>query len=520
MDFEDIERTLRSCFVEPDDTEADVARKRELRRQVQRELSDLLQHQEPNSDQAFALAQILSHAGPGDSSSLETAQQLASLAHAKAHPEAGPLFARCVDRLLLHQRKPQRYGTLRPTVGGEIRLLPVDPSVTDQERAELGLPPFAHVQEEVANANRAAALRVAEEGLPEGVNLRRVFRAHRPAEYERALSGRDEGVWREGDDIVFCWRGTAEAVTAWFGVEMAMEPLDGTDLWALAVRIRDLDRAAFSYRFLPTGSDGTAPSWDQPSGTWRGPSAPPPPDRASPLQGQLRTVEFDSEVLGERRALQIYLPPGYDPRHRAPVLYATDSRTSADLIEPLIVGGRIPPLVSVGVPFGPDLDGDRRAQEYLPGLHPDRFEAHRRFFVEEVARWSEAELGVTSDRRGRIVFGVSNGAAFAAAMGVRHPEHFGTVIAFSLGITPGRLSWQPDQAPGHYLCAGTLEEGFLRGTLQWAERATASGSDVEVRTWVSGHDMVMWDGELPAALEWALGDLNGVGDDGFRSRTS
>jgi enterochelin esterase-like enzyme len=117
----------------------------------------------------------------------------------------------------------------------------------------------------------------------------------------------------------------------------------------------------------------------------------------------------------------------------------------------------------------------------------------------------EAELGAAPERRGRAVFGVSNGAAFAAAMGVRHPEHFGSVIAFSLGITPRRPQWPPGQAPRHYLCAGTLEEGFSRGTQQWAQVASVAGSEVVHRSWVSGHDMVMWDGELPRAVEWLFG---------------
>ena len=76
-----------------------------------------------------------------------------------------------------------------------------------------------------------------------------------------------------------------------------------------------------------------------------------------------------------------------------------------------------------------------------------------------------------------------------------------------MGMTPAAPAWSPGQAPRHYLCAGTLEEGFFRGTQQWAERAAASGSDVVHRTWVSGHDMVMWEGELPAALEWVFTGL-------------
>lgn len=503
MNFADVERVLHSCVIEIDDGDAERTKKRHRRQRAQQDLEALLRTTEPTTDEAYRLALILSRAGPGDLSPLKSAVDLARRAHRSGHPEAGLLVARCVDRVLYSEHKPQRYGTVRPTIGGETGLPALDPSVTDAERAELGLPPVAQMLKEIEQANRDAAHRVAELGLPEGANLRRVYRSLRPAELAKKLTERGEGVWRDGDDVVFCWRGSAPAVRVWFGIVMAMDHLDGTDLWVLVVRIRDLDRGAFSYRFLPEG-DGER-SWGEPPGTWRSPDAPPAPLVAQTLVGELRTVELDSAALGERRRLHVYLPPDHDRRDPVGVLYATDGRVSAELIEPLILAGRIPPIVSVGVPFGEDPGADRRAQEYLPGFNPERFEAHRRFFVEEVSVWAEAELGVAAGRKFRSVFGVSNGAAFAAAMGVRHPEHFGTIIAFSLAITGAAPTWEPDEAPRHYLCAGSLEEGFERGTRQWAEIVRAAGAEVVHRSWVSGHDPLMWDGELPRALEWTYG---------------
>ena len=504
VNFTDVERVLQSCMVGIDDSDPDRLQKRERRKQAQRDLEALLQTTEPSTDEAYGLALIFSRAGLGDLSSLRVALDLARRAHRGRHPEAGLLVAQCVDRLLYAEHKPQRYGTVRPTIAGETRLPVLDPSVTDEERAELGLPPATQVRQELGQANRESARQVAEHGLPEGANLRRAYRPLRPAELAQVLGERSEAVWRDGDNVVFCWRGAEPAVTVWFGIEMAMEQLEGSDLWVLVVRIRDLDRAAFSYRFLPATRD-EAGQWGERSGTWRGPDAPPAPAVADKLVGELQTVELDSAALGERRRIHVYLPPGHDRRNGPGVLYATDGRVSAELIEPLVLGGRIPPIASVGVTFGEDAGADRRAQEYLPGFHPERFEAHRRFFVEEVPAWAEAELGVAASRERRGVFGVSNGAAFAAAMGVRHPERFGTVIAFSLGITGAAPAWTPGQAPHHYLCAGSLEEGFERATRRWAEVVRAAGAKVVYRTWVSGHDPVLWDGELPKALEWAYG---------------
>ena len=504
MNFTDVERVLQTCMVGIDDSDADRLEKRERRQQAQRDLEALLQSIEPSTEEAYRLALIFSRAGPGDLSPLRLALDLARRAHGNGHPEAGLLVAQCVDRLLYFEHKPQRYGTVRPTIAGEARLPALDPSVTDEERAQLGLPPATQLRREVEQANRNSARQVAEHGLPEGANLRRVYRPLRPAALAEVLGERSEAVWRDGDDVVFCWHGSASAVTVWFGIEMAMEQLEGSDLWVLVVRIGDLDRAAFSYRFVP--ADGHEPrQWAERSGTWRGPEAPPAPAVAQTLVGELRTVELDSAALDERRRIHVYLPPGQDRRNVPGVLYATDGRVSAELIEPLVLAGRIPPIVSVGVTFGDDPGADRRAEEYLPGFQPERFEAHRRFFVEEVPARTEAELGVLPSREDRAIFGVSNGAAFAASMGVRHPERFGTVIAFSLGITGAAPAWAPGEAPRHYLCAGSLEEGFERGTRRWAEVVRAGGAEVLHRTWVSGHDPAMWDGELPKALEWAYG---------------
>ncbi len=157
MDFADVERVLHSCVVEIDDSDADRTEKRQRRQRAQRDLEALLRTTEPTTEEAYRLALILSRAGPGDLSPLESAVDLARRAHRGGHPEAGLLVARCVDRLLCSEHKPQRYGTVRPTIAGETRLPALDPSVTDAERAELGLPPAAQMLKGMEQANRDAA---------------------------------------------------------------------------------------------------------------------------------------------------------------------------------------------------------------------------------------------------------------------------------------------------------------------------------------------------------------------------
>ncbi|MHB1534323.1 MAG: enterochelin esterase domain-containing protein, partial [Acidimicrobiales bacterium] len=375
---------------------------------------------------------------------------MAGLAHQAGHPDAGRLMATYVDRLLVWDRRPQRYGTQRRYKAGEPVLFAMEAGVTDEERIGLGLPSLAELRGGIEAERKNAARRIATEGLPEGAHLARVERHDGATELSAALGGSDQAVFRDGEDMVFCWRGEAEAVTASFGTEMDMERLPGTDLWHLAVRVRDLDRAAISYRFMP-GLDGVEATPTSSFGRWRGPQAPPEPARAKPVRGEIRELTIDSMALGEQRRIQVYLPPGHDPRGQHPVVYGADAGPFPSIVEPLILAGAIPPLICVGTrPFPGREPGDRRNEEYTPFFCPERYDAHRRFFVEEVTA-----------RKGG--------------------------------------------APRHYLCAGTLEEALRRQSALWAERAGAAGAEIVQRSWVSGHDMVMWEAELPAALTWAFG---------------
>lgn len=149
-------------------------------------------------------------------------------------------------------------------------------------------------------------------------------------------------------------------------------------------------------------------------------------------------------------------------------------RRFAAVLEPGVVAGTTPAAVLVGVhsATGTPAD-DPRGREYLPGLDSRRFEAHERFFVDEVADWARREVGVSADRELRAVGGYSNGAVLASALGGRHPDRFGAVVAFSMGVHPPLPSGS--RPPRHYLLAGTLEPGFLRATREWGARLRDSG---------------------------------------------
>lgn len=70
-----------------------------------------------------------------------------------AHSLARWLAAAAEDRCLMLQGKPQRYGTQIRSVGGRWQVYDVDPRVTDEERAQWGVPSIAEAQRKCDEMN-------------------------------------------------------------------------------------------------------------------------------------------------------------------------------------------------------------------------------------------------------------------------------------------------------------------------------------------------------------------------------
>ena len=123
------------------------------------------------------------------------------------------------------------------------------------------------------------------------------------------------------------------------------------------------------------------------------------------MQGQIKVTEFDSKNLGKSRTVTVYLPPGHDPKKTYPVIYCADGLEGVDCktIEALITSDKIPPIIIVGTAHG----GQFRPDEYIPGWgnDPKYFEAHEKFFIEEVMPWAEKEWGASKARKDQAIYG-------------------------------------------------------------------------------------------------------------------
>ncbi|MEJ3655303.1 alpha/beta hydrolase-fold protein [Actinomycetes bacterium KLBMP 9759] len=211
--------------------------------------------------------------------------------------------------------------------------------------------------------------------------------------------------------------------------------------------------------------------------------------------GEFVTETFD--VDGGRQ-VTVYVPP--DPPEA--VVYTGDGQLLAPWGADMGPGDG-PATMVVGVHR--TADETERLHEYSPGLDPQRFAAHERFFVEDVRRWTATRFGVALPAARTAVFGVSAGGELALALGLRHPDVYGAILCASPGAGYRPPAALPGPLPRAYLVAGTLEPFFHDNATRWAAALREAGADVVMAERVGSHGDAFWRSELPSMVAWAFG---------------
>jgi enterochelin esterase-like enzyme len=325
------------------------------------------------------------------------------------------------------------------------------------------------------------------------------------ASLHRAMAGRQRIWWISGDVLTLVARPTEGWAMLCCGLQTPLEPIAGTDLAMISVRVPNIEAAIFDVNFMPGSQDRNPP-------VYRGPRAPAAPGRVAALAGAFETHVVQSAALGETREIHVYVPPGLGTARGVPVIYLADGGAAAliGVAEQLIVSGRIRPVIIVGINSA--RGSDARRLEYRHNGEPDahgetRYAAHSRFVIDEVMPFVEAHYPVARDAARRMVAGYSEGGGWALSMAAFRPDLFGNLLAMSTGGVNRRLGGRIRQGK-MYFGAGEYEPGFLAGTNGAAMGAREGGAEVRMRTIAAGHSMVAWEIFWAEALEWmfAAGD--------------
>ena len=175
--------------------------------------------------------------------------------------------------------------------------------------------------------------------------------------------------------------------------------------------------------------------------------------RVSSITGNVEAIpDFESKMLGNKRAVHVYLPPGYvGSKETYPVLYMADGQNVFDgatsfipnqewradeTAEAMIRGGLLRPIIIVAV----DNAGVARADEYLPTRYkPKGFDQpiggkadlYGRFMVEELMPAIADIYRVKPGPENTGLCGSSLGGVLALHLGMTYPNVFGKLAVVS-----------------------------------------------------------------------------------------
>ncbi len=152
-------------------------------------------------------------------------------------------------------------------------------------------------------------------------------------------------------------------------------------------------------------------------------------------------MDYASSVTGGSRKANIYLPPGYTPKRKYPVLYLLHGIggdetewlrfTSPNLIlDNLIADGKAEPMIVV-MPNGRALGDDRAGGDIYSREKVAGFAAFERDLLDCLIPAVEARYSVRVDRESRAIAGLSMGGGQTLNFGFGHLDTFAWIGAFS-----------------------------------------------------------------------------------------
>jgi S-formylglutathione hydrolase FrmB len=158
-----------------------------------------------------------------------------------------------------------------------------------------------------------------------------------------------------------------------------------------------------------------------------------------------RDNRIGSAALGQRRDLYVYLPPGFDPHQRYPVLiylhgFGQDEQSFLHSIVPeldrAVAAGRLPPLIAAA-PDG-SLNGEPCrcvGGSFFLNAKPGRYAD---YVVQDVWGFLLENYPIRPEREAHVLAGISMGGFGAYNLGIKHRDTF----AVAAGICPPlNLRW-------------------------------------------------------------------------------
>jgi enterochelin esterase-like enzyme len=230
---------------------------------------------------------------------------------------------------------------------------------------------------------------------------------------------------------------------------------------------------------------------------------------------------YESKFRGAEAGVEVYTPPGYDPRAEKlyPVVYLLHGFGDGEeawiegghanwIADNLIAQGRIEPMIIV-MPYGHPVPVEKR--DSMKDYSEKNDAAMEKDVVVNLIPLVEHGYRADPRAKKRAIVGLSMGGGQSLGIGLGHPDLFEWVGAFSAAApekdmdkTFAQIVKDPSLRP-HLLWIGVGREDFLlkrnQAFHEWL------GQKGIVHTWVlsdGGHEWPVWRAYLPQFLELAF----------------
>jgi len=152
-----------------------------------------------------------------------------------------------------------------------------------------------------------------------------------------------------------------------------------------------------------------------------------------------------SEALQQKRDMYVYLPPGFDPGQRYPLViwlhgFGQDEHSFADYVAPrideAILRGQLPPHI-MAAPDG-SFDGHPcmlTAGSFFMNSPAGRFED---YVIDDVWNFLVQNYPIRPEREAHVLAGVSMGGGSAFNLGIKYRDRFGVVVGL---LPPLNTRW-------------------------------------------------------------------------------
>jgi enterochelin esterase-like enzyme len=216
--------------------------------------------------------------------------------------------------------------------------------------------------------------------------------------------------------------------------------------------------------------------------------------------GHVEEFEFESQRLRNKRAVHVYLPPGYDEGAAPmPVLYVHDggeylSRARLPVVlDNLINTGEVASLIAVMVD-----PVDRMTEYRMNGAYAD-------FVASELLPHIDGRFRTLSSAAGRGVMGASLGGLISVYLTLTRPDLFSRTAsqsgAFLLAEEPIlTLARDARAAQSFYFDVGKYEQRFIPAHLKLIEELKAHNCRCFLQELAGGHNWTSWRAHLKDLL--------------------